>query len=121
MYDQGTDQAGFPACSCGIPNRADWHTLVVLGRDVPGGTETTYTNVYSCDQHHTDNPREMLRWDGHVEWEILEHEHTRLRVEHVSYPHEPGRLYDCPACESTCHCTPGTTECVFDGEHEAQS
>lgn len=36
---------------------------------------------------------------------------------HVDYPHEPGRLYDCPACEAACHCTPGTTECVFEGEH----
>lgn len=38
---------------------------------------------------------------------------------HVNYPHEPGRLYDCPACEARCHCDadPGTTECVFDGEH----
>jgi hypothetical protein len=25
-------------------------------------------------------------------------------VPHVDYPHEPGTLYDCPACESTCHC-----------------
>lgn len=36
-------------------------------------------------------------------------------VEHVNYPHEPGYLYDCPACESTCHCTPGASECVFTG------
>lgn len=37
---------------------------------------------------------------------------------HVDYPHEPGRLYDCPACEARCHCTPGTTECIFDGPHK---
>ena len=39
---------------------------------------------------------------------------------HVAYPHEPGRLYDCPACESRCHCTPGTAECVFDGPHNQE-
>lgn len=36
---------------------------------------------------------------------------------HADYPHEPGRLYDCPACEAKCHCTPGYTQCVFTGEH----
>jgi hypothetical protein len=36
---------------------------------------------------------------------------------HADYPHEPGRLYDCEACESQCHCTgdPGHTQCVFCG------
>lgn len=41
---------------------------------------------------------------------------------HVNYPHEPGRLYDCPACEDQCHCTPAVargeeTECIWGG-HE---
>lgn len=37
---------------------------------------------------------------------------------HVDYPHEPGRLYDCPACEAECHCTgdPGHTPCVYCAE-----
>jgi len=26
-------------------------------------------------------------------------------MEHVDYPHEPGYLYDCPACEEECYCT----------------
>jgi hypothetical protein len=39
---------------------------------------------------------------------------------HVNYPHHPGRLYDCPACEAQCNCTPGypddgTTECIWAG------
>lgn len=38
-------------------------------------------------------------------------------VEHADYPHEAGRLHDCRACETTCHCTPGTTQCVYIGEH----
>lgn len=37
--------------------------------------------------------------------------------EHVNYPHYPGYLYDCPACEAECHCTEGNAVCVFDGEH----
>lgn len=36
---------------------------------------------------------------------------------HADYPHEPGRLYGCPACEAACHCTPGDAECVYGGPH----
>lgn len=39
-------------------------------------------------------------------------------MQHVNYPHEPGRLHDCPACEARCHCTePNETQCVFEGTH----
>ena len=35
-------------------------------------------------------------------------------IPHVNYPHTPGYLHDCPACESRCHCE-GTTNspCVY--------
>lgn len=36
---------------------------------------------------------------------------------HADYPHEPGRLYDCAACEASCHCVAGYTQCVYRGEH----
>ena len=26
-------------------------------------------------------------------------------IPHADYPHLPGRLHDCPACEARCHCT----------------
>ncbi len=29
-----------------------------------------------------------------------------LGVEHLTQGHEPGTLYDCPACESYCYCDP---------------
>jgi hypothetical protein len=32
-------------------------------------------------------------------------------VDHVDYPHTPGTLYDCPACEASCFCTDGF-QCV---------
>lgn len=46
-------------------------------------------------------------------------------VEHVNYPHEPGRLYDCPACEARCHCGPGVaagseTECIWSGHEHTE-
>lgn len=44
-------------------------------------------------------------------------EDWKPRPQHADYPHEPGRLHDCPACEDHCHCTPGYTECVFEGDH----
>lgn len=37
--------------------------------------------------------------------------------QHVDYPHHPGYLVDCPACEAKCHCTEGSAECVYPGEH----
>lgn len=36
---------------------------------------------------------------------------------HVDYPHEPGYLHGCPACEEECRCAPGNAECVHPG-HE---
>lgn len=33
---------------------------------------------------------------------------------HADYPHWPGELYDCPACEAECFCDPtdNQSECV---------
>src|SRR5574341_1473780 len=40
-------------------------------------------------------------------------------VTHVASPdHHPGYLHDCPACEARCHCTPGSAECVYGGDHD---
>lgn len=34
-------------------------------------------------------------------------------LKHADYPHTPGVLYDCQACESTCFCGPeGDEPCV---------
>lgn len=38
-------------------------------------------------------------------------------IAHANYPHNAGRLYDCPACDAACHCVADETECVFEGEH----
>jgi hypothetical protein len=40
---------------------------------------------------------------------------------HADYPHEPGRLYDCPACESRCNCTAGYTQCIYRGDHNGSA
>lgn len=46
----------------------------------------------------------------------LYHDHDD-DIPHVDYPHWPGYLHDCPACEARCFCTAGNLECVFEGEH----
>ena len=38
---------------------------------------------------------------------------TANGTRHISYPHHPGEIYDCPACESQCFCEPGMSECVY--------
>jgi len=43
-------------------------------------------------------------------------------VPHADYPHEPGRLHDCPACQVQCFCTGAVargeeTPRVFEGTH----
>lgn len=40
------------------------------------------------------------------------------RVEHADYPHHPGYLHDCQACETMCHCDGEHAQCVYEGEHE---
>lgn len=42
-------------------------------------------------------------------------------IPHVDYPHWPGYVYDCPACERECHCMKGHAECVFDGHHNGEA
>lgn len=36
---------------------------------------------------------------------------------HVDYPHHPGYLAGCDACERRCHCQPGAALCVYVGYH----
>lgn len=43
-----------------------------------------------------------------------------VEITHVDYPHWPGYLYDCAACASSCHCTPGNAECVWVGHNTTE-
>ena len=62
-------------CSCGIPNRANYHTEVIVGR--PG--ETSDVQIYTCAAHTTEDVLKMLRIDG--KWEVLKFTQTHLRGE----------------------------------------
>jgi hypothetical protein len=66
----------------------------------------------TCDRHDTFTAEHERDEDPEpAGWAVL-------RLRHVNYPHEEGYLFDCPACEAVCHCTPGTSECVWSG-HES--
>lgn len=46
-----------------------------------------------------------------------EPESATAEADHSDYPHWPGTLYDCPACEARCYCDADSAECVYSGEH----
>lgn len=71
-------------CACGVPNKANFYVHVVIGKDVPGGTETDYSDIYVCDVHGKARMtnaeiRELFRFDDAAAWKILEKKITRLR------------------------------------------
>jgi hypothetical protein len=39
------------------------------------------------------------------------------QLQHDDYPHHPGYLAGCTACEERCHCEVGNVQCVYSGEH----
>lgn len=51
------------------------------------------------------------------------YEGEELPLPHSVYPHNPGQLYDCPACETECWCTgrPGDTQCIFCASLEGEA
>ena len=67
-------------CGCGIPNKANHYVHLTIGRDIPGGTETSEVDAYSCDEHLPFNLADILhpdiREDG---WTVLESESTQIR------------------------------------------
>jgi hypothetical protein len=84
-----------------------WHWMVATAQD-PGesDTGTVYGDTPGYDGAH----------DLGLAYSVTFVPADELRAP-VNYPHHPGRLYDCAACEASCHCTPGNAECVYDGEH----
>jgi hypothetical protein len=57
-------------CGCNAPSKAAWYVSVILGRVVPGGTETEYLDLYTCDAHYSDDVHDLVQpGDG---WEVVE-------------------------------------------------
>ena len=43
-------------------------------------------------------------------------------IPHVEYPHHPGALYDCSACEYVCHCSDGScVACALDVSYPGEA
>ncbi len=60
------------------------------------------------------------RTEAEVVWTLVEaaDDWERDHPRHADYPHEPGNLYDCPACEAACLCTDGfvCVRCAIDAD-----
>lgn len=100
---------------------------------------TVETHTMDLTEYHVDmawcrkRGENVRHWDGedrngkplHVAWVTEPHfgrstlyayevqESTPEGPAHADYPHEPGRLYDCPACEAECHCVMEEEPCVY--------
>lgn len=64
---------GYQGCGCGIPNRANVYVALVIGRDVPGGTETSEVDAYSCSAHEPVDAAQILHPDIQRDgWYVIE-------------------------------------------------
>lgn len=95
-------------------------TVRVTGGTGELGTITDVINhpfpIPSLTPQSSDMSGAMIDWaNGRQSYWYLRS--LTLIPEHNAYPHEPGMLYDCAACESACHCTIGHSECIYDGPH----
>lgn len=73
-------------CTCDVPSKANYHTEVIIGRDipdVPGGTETTDVQLYRCAEHveewQAGDCYRRARPDEMNDWVVLESTTTHLR------------------------------------------
>lgn len=85
---------------------------------------------YGDESEHS--PEEREPWGPHDEitqmddytlsWHLgLGYVGLYRNTSHVNYPHFPGRLYDCPACEERCHCSVDGSECVWSGHQRRRT
>lgn len=63
---------GYQRCGCGIPNRANVYIELIIGRDVPGGTETSSVDSYSCTEHEPADSAQILHPDIARDWYVIE-------------------------------------------------
>ena len=67
------------SCACGTPRKCAEYVEAVIGRDVPGGTETGSVHVYLCEDHAGEPITDHFRFDGHDGWDVLEEKRVPLR------------------------------------------
>jgi hypothetical protein len=59
-------------CTCGVPSKANWYVELIIGRIVPGGTETTSTENFYCEDHIPGDDQTELYSDLGDGWTVLE-------------------------------------------------
>lgn len=106
----------------GVADLRTYHVAWVADSGVPGAMLSVEKAGHYLTLDYARRACASLA--GAVESEKAASEKATPRgPEHVDYPHNPGCLHDCPACEASCHCDPAAvavgrqTECVFEGEH----
>lgn len=72
-----------------------------------------YSRAAHCS-HVVCNRTEMDVVTMRTETETQHASDTSVSTSHANYPHEPGRLHTCSACEAKCYCTdPDEEMCVY--------
>jgi hypothetical protein len=78
-----------PKCGCGTPSLAAFHTTLIVGRDIPGGTDTTECDFYTCDVHtydEEDHAEEFVK-NASPGWYVIETEQRSIN-------------HTCPDCDA---------------------
>lgn len=106
-----------------VPDQLQEPCVIIYGNPVDGLAVVGPFELYGDAEAYAEKKIDDGWWITNLEPVVEVHWITNLEPVvvdvHVDYPHEPGRLIDCPACEARCHCDadPGTTACVFEGPH----
>ena len=92
----------------------EWDAMRLLGlldENIDAETRDAYLAEYALNSDGTgtvyaDTPGYTGDHDQGLAYSVT-------AIPHADYPHEPGRLHDCRACEAQCHCTEGSAQCVY--------
>jgi hypothetical protein len=87
---------------------------VLVGRY--GSREAGTVESYQQINEFGDIAYKVRMISGNVLWPVGP-DRILQEPKHVTSGHPDGYLYDCPACDAGCHCTPGHSECVYEGTH----
>lgn len=90
----------------------------VIGTATSGAVDVTRYDTLTEATAIIDNAADRhYRWEDPAGW-YADHPGQG----HVDYPHEPGRLYDCEACEiGPCMCGPGDAPCLSENCQHAET
>ena len=96
------------------PSEAVWYGQVI---GVRPDLETDYVDGYSADLDGADLSDLIPAGWTVVEATMRTTPRHPDHVAHADYPHDPGTLHDCPACEAECFCANGHAPCVRCGDY----